>query len=153
VAPDARVLAFEFKTGKQLWATRIGDPKRGESVPGAPIAWDGIVYIGNAGGDFKGGKGHMYALEGNVWEFYLTPKTEGDTPRGPVGTTPLVGSTWNNAPGIPVTGAGTWTSYTKKRAAVRTGRQSGSRLRFRSAGGKQSLYRLGRRTRCQDGEL
>ena len=83
---------------------------------GAPIAWDGVVYIGNAGGDFKGGKGHMYALEGKtgkiLWEFYLTPKTESDAPRGPVGTSPLQGSTWNNAPGIPVTGAGTWTSYT-----------------------------------------
>jgi alcohol dehydrogenase (cytochrome c) len=113
---DARVLAFDFKTGKQLWETRIGDTKRGETVPSAPIAWDGIVYIGNAGGDFKGGKGHMYALEGKtgkiLWEFYLTPKTEGDAPRGPVGTSPLGGSTWNNAPGIPVTGAGTWTSYT-----------------------------------------
>src|SRR5271170_601480 len=113
---DARVLAFDFKSGKKLWETRIGDTKRGESVPGAPIAWDGFVYIGNAGGDFKGGKGHMYALEGKtgkiVWEFYLTPRTEGDPPRGPVGTTPFAGSTWNNAPGIPVTGAGTWTSYT-----------------------------------------
>ena len=29
-----------------------------------------------------------------------------------MGTTPLDRSTWNNAPGIPVTGAGTWTSYT-----------------------------------------
>jgi alcohol dehydrogenase (cytochrome c) len=113
---DARVLAFDFKTGKQLWETRIGDPKHGETVPGSPIAWDGMVFIGNAGGDFKGGKGHMYALDGKtgkiVWQFYLTPKTEGDTPRGPVGKSPLDGSSWNNAPGIPVTGAGTWTSYT-----------------------------------------
>jgi alcohol dehydrogenase (cytochrome c) len=38
---DARVLAFDFKTGKQLWETRIGDTKRGETVPSAPIAWDG----------------------------------------------------------------------------------------------------------------
>ena len=58
---DARVLAFDFKTGKQLWETRIADPKHGESVPAAPIAWDGLVYIGNSGGDYKGGKGHMYA--------------------------------------------------------------------------------------------
>jgi alcohol dehydrogenase (cytochrome c) len=113
---DARVLAFDFKTGKQLWATTIGNTKHGETAPSAPIAWDGLVYIGNAGGDFKGGKGHMYALDGKtgkiVWEFYLTPKTEDDTPRGPVGTTPNEASTWNNAPGIPITGAGAWTSYT-----------------------------------------
>ena len=87
---DARVLAFDFKTGKQLWETTIGNTKHGETAPSGPIAWDGLVYIGNAGGDFKGGKGHMYALEAKtgkiVWEFYLTPKTEDDAPRGPVGT-------------------------------------------------------------------
>ncbi len=113
---DARVLAFDFKTGKQLWATTIGNTSRGETAPSAPIAWDGLVYVGNAGGDFKGGKGHMYALDAKtgkiVWQFYLTPKTADDEPRGPVGTTPLDESTWNNAPGIPITGAGAWTSYT-----------------------------------------
>ena len=35
---DCRVLAFDFKTGKQVWETTICDPKRGESVPSAPIA-------------------------------------------------------------------------------------------------------------------
>jgi alcohol dehydrogenase (cytochrome c) len=113
---DAQVLAFDFKTGKQLWSTTIGNTKHGETAPSAPIAWEGLVYIGNAGGDFKGGKGHMYALEGKtgkiVWEFYLTPKTQDDAPRGPVGTTPNEASSWNNAPGIPITGAGAWTSYT-----------------------------------------
>jgi alcohol dehydrogenase (cytochrome c) len=113
---DGRVLAYDFKTGKRIWATTVADTKLGESVPSAPIASDGLVFVGNSGGDFKGGKGHMYALEAKsgkiVWEFYLAPKTDGDPPRGPVGATPLDGSTWNNLPGIPVSGAGTWTSYT-----------------------------------------
>ena len=113
---DGRVLAFDFKTGKQVWETTIADPKRGESVPSAPIAWDGLVYVGNAGGDYKGGKGHVFALEGKtgkiVWEFFLAPKVEGDTVRGPLGKSPLDASTWNNAPGIPISGGGTWTSYT-----------------------------------------
>jgi alcohol dehydrogenase (cytochrome c) len=56
---DGRVLGFDFKTGKQLWETPIADPALGESVPSAPIAWDGLVYIGNSGGDYKGGKGHV----------------------------------------------------------------------------------------------
>jgi alcohol dehydrogenase (cytochrome c) len=113
---DARVLAFDFKTGKQLWETRIADPKRGESVPSAPIAWDGKVFIGNSGGDYKGGKGHVFALDGKtgkiVWEFFLAPQVEGDVVRGPLGTTPLDRATWRNAPDIPISGAGTWTSYT-----------------------------------------
>ena len=90
---DCRVLAFDFKTGKQVWQTTICDPKHGESVPSAPIAWDGLVFIGNAGGDFKGGKGHVYALDGKtgkiVWEFFLVPKVEGDVVRGPPGKSPL----------------------------------------------------------------
>jgi alcohol dehydrogenase (cytochrome c) len=40
---DGRVLAYDFKTGKRIWETRIADPKRGESVPSAPIAFDGLA--------------------------------------------------------------------------------------------------------------
>ena len=39
---DARVLAYDFKTGKRLWETTIGDYKKGESAPAAPIAWNGL---------------------------------------------------------------------------------------------------------------
>jgi alcohol dehydrogenase (cytochrome c) len=113
---DGRVLAYDFKTGKRVWETRIADPKQGESVPSAPIAHDGVVYIGNAGGDYKGGRGRMYALEAKtgkiLWEFFLVPKRDGDQPRGPEGKSPLDMATWKMAPGIPVSGGGTWTSYT-----------------------------------------
>jgi alcohol dehydrogenase (cytochrome c) len=113
---DGRVLGYDFKTGRRIWETTIADVKHGESVPSAPIAWDGLVYVGNAGGDFKGGKGHMFALDAKtgkiVWEFFLVPKVEGDTVRGPLGATPLDASNWKNAPGIPISGGGTWTSYT-----------------------------------------
>src|SRR5262249_30445756 len=108
--------AYDFNTGKHVWETTIADPKHGESVPAAPIAWNGLVFIGNAGSDFKGGKGHMFALDAKtgkiVWEFFLVPKTEGDAVRGPLGATPLNTSTWQDAPGIPISGGGTWTSYT-----------------------------------------
>jgi alcohol dehydrogenase (cytochrome c) len=113
---DGRVLAYDFRTGKRLWDTTIADVKKGEAVPAAPIAWEGLVFIGNAGGDFKGGKGHMFALEAKtgkiVWEFFLVPKVEGDTVRGPLGATPLDNSTWKNVPGAPISGGGMWTSAT-----------------------------------------
>ena len=114
---DARVLAYDFKTGKRLWATTIGDYKKGESAPAAPIAWNGLVFIGNAGGDVKGVKGRMYALDAKtgkiVWEFYLVPKTEGDQTYGPEAPSPLNNSTWGNTmKGVPITGGATWTSYT-----------------------------------------
>ncbi|QIG47218.1 PQQ-binding-like beta-propeller repeat protein [Nordella sp. HKS 07] len=113
---DGRVLAYDFKTGKRIWETTIGDAKLNEVVSSAPIAWDGLVFVGNAGGDFKGAKGRMYALDAKtgkiVWEFFLVPKTEGDTVRGPQGKSPLDTATWKNATGIPISGGGTWTSYT-----------------------------------------
>jgi alcohol dehydrogenase (cytochrome c) len=113
---DGRVLAYDFKTGKRLWQQTIADPKRGESVPSAPIAWDGLVFVGNAGGDFKGGKGRMYALDAKtgsiVWEFFLVPRSEGDIVRGPTGAPAIDAASWRNAPGIPISGGGTWTSYT-----------------------------------------
>jgi len=114
---DARVLAYDVKTGKRIWETSIGDPKKGESAPAAPIAWNGLVFIGNAGGDIKGVKGRMYALDAKtgkiVWEFYLVPKAEGDPTRGPQGASPLNASTWGNShQGAPITGGATWTSYT-----------------------------------------
>ena len=113
---DGRVLAYDFKTGKRVWATTIADAKRGETTPSAPIAWDGLVFIGNAGSDITGGKGRVYALEAKtgkiVWQFYMVPKTEDEVARGPIGESPLDTSTWKNAAGIPITGGGTWTSYT-----------------------------------------
>jgi len=113
---DGRVLAYDFKTGKRVWETTVADVKHGETTPAAPIAWDGLVFIGNAGSDIKGGKGHMYALDAKtgkiVWEFYMVPKTEDDPARGPIGESPPGMSTWKNASGIPITGGGLWTSFT-----------------------------------------
>jgi alcohol dehydrogenase (cytochrome c) len=114
---DGRVLAYDLKTGKRIWSSAIAEPRKGESVPAAPIAWDGLVFIGNAGGDIKGVKGRMYALDARtgkvVWEFYLVPKAEGDPARGPLGASPSNASTWGNTlQGVPITGGATWTSYT-----------------------------------------
>ncbi len=111
---DGRVLAYDFKTGKRIWETTIADASKGESAPAAPIAWNGLVFIGNAGGDIKGVKGRMYALDAKtgkiVWEFYLVPKAPGDPTRGPEAASPLDASTWGDA--SPITGGATWTSYT-----------------------------------------
>jgi len=113
---DGRVLAYDFKTGKRIWETTIAEAKLGESVPAAPIAHDGVIYIGNAGGDYKGGKGKMYALDAKtgkiLWQFFMVPQVEGDVIRGPLGKSPLDASTWKMAPGMPISGGGLWTSYT-----------------------------------------
>jgi len=113
---DGRVLAYDFRTGQRLWETTIADINKGETVPAAPIAWNGLVFIGNAGGDNKGGKGNMFALDAKtgkiVWQFFVVPQQEGDEVRGPLGASPLDASTWKNPPGIPISGGGLWTSFT-----------------------------------------
>ena len=112
---DGRVVAYDFKTGKKVWETTIADIDKGETVPAAPIAWNGLVFIGNAGGDFKGGKGHMFALDtktGKIaWEFFVVPREEGDAVRGSLGASSLDASTWKNPPGSPISGGGLWTSF------------------------------------------
>jgi alcohol dehydrogenase (cytochrome c) len=114
---DGRVIAYTAKNGKPLWSTVIADPARGESVPAAPIAWNGLVFVGNAGGDNKGGKGRMYALDAKsgriVWEFYMVPKTPEDTARGPAAPAGAAkpASSWKNEKGVPISGGATWTSY------------------------------------------
>jgi alcohol dehydrogenase (cytochrome c) len=105
---DGRVLAYDAKTGKRLWETRIADPKLGETVPAAPIAWSGLVFVGNAGGDNYGVKGRMYALvaaTGKIaWEFYLVPKDKTDAAHQGA-------RSWGNPDDIPIAGGATWTSY------------------------------------------
>ena len=113
---DGRVLAYDFQTGKRVWAATIADPKRGETTPAAPIAWNGLVFIGNAGGDNKGVKGRMYALDAKtgkvVWEFYLVPKGAGRWRAALKARSPSTMASWKNTPGTPITGGATWTSYT-----------------------------------------
>jgi len=112
---DGQVLAYDFKTGKRIWKTTVTENSE-VSIAAAPIAWDGLVFIGNSSGDTKGGKGHMFALDAKtgkvVWEFFLVPKTEGDRVIAPLGDSPLDTSTWNNPPGFPISGGGSWASTT-----------------------------------------
>ena len=120
-SPGGEVLAYDFRTGNRIWRTTIADASKGEFVAAAPLAWNGLVFIGNSGGDGKGGKGRVYALDAKsgkiVWEFFLVPKTEADLARGPQGHSPLDKSSWGNAPGFPISGGATWTSYTLDPAA------------------------------------
>jgi alcohol dehydrogenase (cytochrome c) len=114
---DGKVIAYDAKNGKRLWATAIADATKGESVPAAPIAWNGLVFIGNAGGDNKGVKGRMYALDDKdghiVWEFYLCRRAQQMSradPRRltrsrytrPVGRKPRVSPSRVGQPGLPI---------------------------------------------------
>jgi alcohol dehydrogenase (cytochrome c) len=110
---EGNVLAYDAATGKKLWSTHIAEPGRAESVPAAPIAWNGFVFIGTAGSDRYGVKGRMYALDAKtgmiVWETYTVP-TEAPQP-GNEKMQAQAKATWGNPSNVPITGGGTWTSY------------------------------------------
>jgi alcohol dehydrogenase (cytochrome c) len=108
------VLAYDAATGKKLWTTRLADSKIGESIPSAPIAWNGLVFIGTAGSERYGVLGRVYALDAatgkTVWETFTVPT---DKPQpGNEKMQAQARATWGNANGVPVTGGGTWSTYT-----------------------------------------
>src|SRR2546421_204229 len=117
---DGRVFAYDAGTGRRLWQTRIGDPEKGESVPACPVAWNGMVFIGNAGGDNKGVRGRMYGLDAvtgrRLWETYLVPASRdivaASTGGGSDRMQDIAAKTWGNDAGDPITGGCTWTTYT-----------------------------------------
>lgn len=101
---DSHVIALDAADGRVLWDRKLEVDGPGISVPMAPIAANGRVYIGNAGGDTVGVTGHVYALDALdghlVWRFDVVPE------RGHARTT------WTN-PKLPVSGGAFWTSFTR----------------------------------------
>ena len=74
---DAKLLAFDAKTGKVLWSTQIADPEAGYSETMAPVAVNGKVLIGTNGGEY-GVRGFVKAFDANdgklLWTFYTIPE-------------------------------------------------------------------------------
>jgi alcohol dehydrogenase (cytochrome c) len=103
---DSHVIALDATTGKTVWDVALDVAGPGVSVPMAPIAWRGLVYIGNAGGDRVGVIGHVYALDARdgrvAWKFDVVPAT------GPARTTWSRGA----ASEYPISGGAFWTSFT-----------------------------------------
>lgn len=102
-AGTSHVLALDAASGRPVWDVSLTLPP-GTSMPMAPIAWNGLVFIGNAGGDFYGVTGHVFALDQRdghvVWKFDVAPDSG------------AIRETWRNPdPSVPVTGGAFWTSF------------------------------------------
>jgi PQQ-dependent dehydrogenase (methanol/ethanol family) len=73
---DAKLMAFDAKTGKVLWATQIADPELGYSETMAPVAVNGKILIGTNGGEY-GIRGFVKAYDANdgklLWTFDTVP--------------------------------------------------------------------------------
>jgi alcohol dehydrogenase (cytochrome c) len=73
---DARMIAIDAKTGKELWNTEAADPKQGYAFTHAPLVVKDKVIAGTAGGEF-GVRGFIAAWDVNtgkeVWRFNTVP--------------------------------------------------------------------------------
>jgi alcohol dehydrogenase (cytochrome c) len=74
---DAKVVALDMKTGKQIWSTKSGDAKDGIAMTGAPLIANGVLLTGMAGAEY-GSRGYVEAYDVNtgkqLWRFWTVPR-------------------------------------------------------------------------------
>jgi len=75
-ALDAKLIALDAKTGKELWSTQVADHKLQYSFTAAPLVVKDKVIVGPAGGEY-GIRGFLAAFDVNtgkeVWRFHTVP--------------------------------------------------------------------------------
>jgi lanthanide-dependent methanol dehydrogenase len=72
---DNTVVAVDAVTGAEVWRTKVGDPRTGQTVTMAPLVVRNNVFIGNSGGEM-GVRGFIQALNVDtgapVWKAFST---------------------------------------------------------------------------------
>ena len=101
---DGRLLAFDAVTGKILWSDVIGAPRLGENAVAAPLAVNGVVYMGVAGSEL-GVRGRVMAFDAatgrELWRFNTVP----------MGSEPGA-DTWKRPESAKTGGGGIWGAMT-----------------------------------------
>jgi quinohemoprotein ethanol dehydrogenase len=79
-ALDGRLIAVDAKTGEKIWETDTKIAGQPLSITGAPRMANGMVVIGNSGGDV-GARGYMSAYNADTgekaWRFFIVPGEPG----------------------------------------------------------------------------
>jgi alcohol dehydrogenase (cytochrome c) len=74
---DARVVALDMKTGKEVWNVKSADTKDGFAMTGAPLIANGVLINGMAGAEFGSRgylEGHDPATGKRLWRHYTIPR-------------------------------------------------------------------------------
>lgn len=80
---DDKLVALDARTGRQRWSTQVALPSGGYSETLAPLAYDGMIIVGSAGGEWAL-RGFIAAYDAHTgrqrWRFYTTePSTYSGT--------------------------------------------------------------------------
>lgn len=108
---DAHLIALDANTGQMLWDTKVADSADGYFTSSAPIVWNDLVFMGEAGADW-GIKARMHAFNARdgspAWTFDVIPTGEQEG-----------ANTWENADSTTTGGGSMWTTYTLDRESGR----------------------------------
>jgi PQQ-dependent dehydrogenase (methanol/ethanol family) len=100
---DGYLLALDARTGDLLWSKHILDASKAQFFAAAPIVWNGMIFLGQAGGDW-GARGAMLAFDlkdgKELWRFDLVPT---GAEKG--------AETWQEPQSAMHGGASSWTTY------------------------------------------
>ena len=100
---DAKLVALDANTGKELWTATVQDYKKGHAITSPPVVYKNLVVTGIAGGEY-GVRGFVEAFDQNtgksVWKTYTIPGPgepgnetwKGDSWKTGAGSTWYVGS-------------------------------------------------------------
>lgn len=100
---DAKLVALDANTGKQLWIATVQDYKKGHAITSPPVVYKNLVVTGMAGGEY-GVRGFVQAFDQDtgksVWKTYTIPGPgepgnetwKGDSWKTGAGSTWYVGS-------------------------------------------------------------
>ena len=98
---DAYLVALDAVTGTKIWETQVAPSAQGYSITSAPLALDGQVVIGVAGGEFgiRGVIASFSADDGKrLWQFDVVPG------KGDSGNDTWAGDSWKTG------GGSTWST-------------------------------------------
>jgi alcohol dehydrogenase (cytochrome c)/quinohemoprotein ethanol dehydrogenase len=97
---DGRLVAVNARTGKKVWDVRVTDPNVAYSITGAPRIGNGIVYIGEGGGEFYT-RGFLAAHDAEtgkaLWRFWTVPGNPANGPDKAASddVMPMAAKTWS----------------------------------------------------------